>query len=71
MRHYRVNYDIIDSRSVIIDTHDSVEIGAAKDDFIRCFEMYNESSRQVEKDVTFISIDEIGDDGRVIVDENL
>ena len=66
MRHYRVNYDIIDSRSVVIDTSDSVEIGVAKDDFIRNFEQYDDLSRSVDGDVTFISIDEIDENGEVV-----
>lgn len=66
MRHYRVNYDVIDSRSVIIDTDDSIEIGLAKDDFIMNFETYDDLSRSVDGDVTLISIDEIDENGEVI-----
>jgi hypothetical protein len=66
MRHYEVNYDVIDSRRVVIDTSDSVEIEVAKDDFIRNFEQYDDLSRSVDGDVTFISIDEIDENGEVV-----
>jgi len=66
MRHYRVNYDIIDSRSVVIDTSDSVEIGVAKDEFIRNFETYDDMSYSIDGDVEFISINEIDENGEIV-----
>lgn len=66
MRHYRANYDVIDSRSVIFDTDDCVTIGMAEDDFIRNFDSYDDLSRSIGGDVTLLTIDEVYENGEVI-----
>jgi hypothetical protein len=66
MRHYRVNYDVIDSRVVTLDVCDSVDIHEAEDEFIRDFDTYDEQSYSVDGDISLVSINEVDEYGNVI-----